>query len=70
MRNTMGNDAARWIAFAVSFGLLAVWGTVAAQSPKQLFSTAASGSTKTVDHSAWDALLNPTSSQGPTDSIA
>lgn len=57
MRNTIGSGAARWLALAVSFGLLAVSGAAAAQTPQQLFSKAASGSTKTVDHSAWDALL-------------
>lgn len=57
MRNTIGSGAARWLALAVSFGLLAVSGAAAAQTAQQLFSKAASGSTKTVDHSAWDALL-------------
>jgi len=57
MRNTIGSGAARWLAFAVSFSLLALCGAASAQTPQQLFSKAASGSTKTVDHSAWDALL-------------
>jgi len=57
MPNTIGNVAARWLAFAVCAGLLAVFGTASAQTPEELFGTAASGSAKTVDHSAWDALL-------------
>ncbi len=65
MRNTMGSDAARWLAFAVCFGLLAVWGTASAQTPKELFGAAASGSAKTVDHTAWDSLLKSYVKPGP-----
>jgi len=65
MRNRIGNDGARWLAFAVSFGLLALLGTASAQTPKELFSMAASGATKAVDHSAWDALLKSYVKPGP-----
>ncbi len=65
MPNTIGNVAAQWLASAGLLGLMAVFGTASAQTPKELFSTAASGSAKTVDHSAWDALLKSYVRPGP-----
>jgi hypothetical protein len=65
MPNTIGNVAAQWLASAGLLGLMAVFGTASAQTPKELFSTAASGSAKTVDHSAWDALLKSYVKPGP-----
>ena len=65
MSTAIGSDVARWFALVAFFGLMAGWGVANAQTPKELFGTAASGSTQTVDHSAWDALLKSYVKPGP-----
>lgn len=65
MWNAIGNYAARWFTIISCFGILTICGAASAQTPQELFRSAASGSNKTVDHSAWDALLKSYVKPGP-----
>jgi Protein of unknown function, DUF547 len=50
---------------AASLALLALGGAARAETPQDLFATAAAGSRQTVDHSAWDRLLKTYVKPGP-----
>lgn len=57
MHNTIAVQAVRTLLVALSVGAMALPSRARAATPQELFAKAASGSTRTVDHSAWDRLL-------------